>query len=237
MNHKVVPRPYQKEAVDFFLASPTGYWNSCGIGTGKTLMALWGCREIAKRNENQSPGYRMLVITSTVIRNQWVRELQKEFPEAMEVELTRDTIDQLPKLMEAPFPVAVVCSYASLRLVHQELGKYAWDDFVLDQNGRVLTSPGSKTTQALWKLRPAAKRASYLGTCVHELQDVSRILAWIENDPKLAHMSSSELSELAGKRIYNFDPQSFSQSFAAKYAWNSDLDLSGMEKFMFKKSD
>ena len=106
-----VLRKFQPEAVGLHLATNIGMVNTMGPGVGKTITSLRAMRARSMRQ----PGYRGLVIAEANIREQWVREIDKFWPEAARFSLeTRTQAEDLRSLYTTTGagPLVVVTSYA-----------------------------------------------------------------------------------------------------------------------------
>lgn len=104
---------YQREAVGLHLSTSIGYLNSCSTGLGKTVMTLRAYQEKAKSIKY----YRAIVICEANVRNQWLEEAEKWFPEAevCVVESAKDT-DILIKALSSEKPVVIITSYTQTLL-------------------------------------------------------------------------------------------------------------------------
>lgn len=111
-------RPYQQEAVGLHLATDLGYVQTSSPGMGKTVMQLAAMRARSEKIEN----YRGLIVAEGNVRQQWVEESAKWFPEATAVAITGGKqVDSLVEALSAEGPVVIVTGYAQFSLVYNIL--------------------------------------------------------------------------------------------------------------------
>jgi superfamily II DNA or RNA helicase len=117
-NEKLLP--YQKEAVGLHLSTSIGYLQTCSPGMGKTVMQLAAMQARAANISN----YRGIVVCDAALRNQWLEETEKWFPEATVVMVeTQADAEVLADALAEEKPVVVILSYAHTLLGAKEQEK------------------------------------------------------------------------------------------------------------------
>lgn len=154
-------RGYQQRALEIFgsLPKPARYFLAWDMGAGKTLAAIAIARTFVRK--------RTLVVCPAIVRENWVRELQRHWPGAIVGNITCGRRRQLPVAAAARRDAAYqadvqVVSYDLLSQVR--LG--GWDFIVLDEfhNLRSCTSSQSKTVRQFFEANPEAWAVGLSGT-------------------------------------------------------------------------
>lgn len=113
-------KDYQRVAVGLHLATEIGYLQSCSPGMGKTFIQLAAMKAKADKVEN----YRGLVVCEANVRQQWVEEAEKWWPEVKTVVIeTNKDVDVLAEALAETKPVIVILSYAHTLLAYEEREK------------------------------------------------------------------------------------------------------------------
>lgn len=154
-------RGYQQRALEIVagLPKPARLFLAWDMGAGKTLAAIAIARTFKR--------HRVLVVCPAIVRENWVRELQRHWPDVNVGNVTHGRNRKLPvaasAVRDASYKAEVqVVSYDLLG----ECSKGGWDMIVVDEfhNLRSCTSKQSKAVRAVFSANPAAWAVGLSGT-------------------------------------------------------------------------
>ena len=180
------------------------------IVTHNTVTTLKGMQI---RAAEKGKGYKAIVVAPAAIRTQWTREAARFFPEAVVADVPgkgmKENLDRLFAEADGR-PALAIMSYNAGSSGIAAICEHEWDDAVVDE-AKILASPSSQRTLAMWELRRHTQVGVALtGTPIDKsLDELGLILAWARDDRTLFH--GAALSK-------RFD---MSEEDGVKELWNS----------------